>query len=127
MSKVSEFTDSLENALKLYSKEIEHGIQKEVNQSMKKLVNATKRDAPVRTGTYRAAISSKTVKNEVGAYSKVWYVKAPHYRLAHLLNDGHAKRGGGRVNGDHHITKNEKIAVNEFQDAVKEVIRKSGY
>lgn len=127
MSKVSEFTDSLENALKLYSKEIERGIQKEVNQSIKKLVVATKRDAPVRTGQYKRAISSKKSMDKSGAYSKVWYVKAPHYRLAHLLNDGHAKRSGGRVNGDHHITKNEKIAVNEFQDAVKDVIRKSGY
>ena len=125
-SKIEELSSAIEDALGMYSKEIEAGIRKEVDISMKKLVIATKRDAPVRTGEYKKSISSKKSSDRLGAYSKVWYVKAPHYRLAHLLNNGHAKRGGGRINGDDHITKNEKAAVSEFQRAVKEVIRKSG-
>ena len=124
--KIEELSSAIDDALGMYSKEIEAGIRKEVDISMKKLVMATKRDAPVRTGAYKKAISCKKSADKSGAYSKVWYVKAPHYRLAHLLNNGHAKRGGGRINGDDHITKNEKAAVSEFQRAVKEVIRESG-
>lgn len=118
--------DLIHENLQFYSNEIRAGIEKEVNKSMTKLVKNTKRDAPERTGRYKNAISSRKTIGTSGEYAKHWYVKAPYYRLTHLLNNGHAKRGGGRVNGDNHISDNEKEIVREFEQAVKEVIRNSG-
>ena len=41
----------------------------------------------------------------------------------HLLENGHAKRGGGRVAGREHIAPVEKEITEKFEKAVKEAIR----
>lgn len=43
--------------------------------------------------------------------------------LPHLLENGHAKRGGGRVAGREHIAPVEKEITEKFEKAVKEAIR----
>ena len=55
-----------------------------------------------------------------------WYVKSPHYRLSHLLEIGHAKRGGGRVRAYPHIAKNEALAKSHLEARIKEVIENAG-
>ncbi len=49
--------------------------------------------------------------------------KRPEYRLTHLLEDGHAKRDGGRTKAMPHIQKHEQDAVQEFERRVEEVIK----
>lgn len=44
------------------------------------------------------------------AFSTVVYSKAPYYRLAHLLEHGHAKASGGRVKGREHISTPAQMA-----------------
>ena len=85
--------------------------------------------------TLRKAVqhAGKTAKEEIqntapkdtGAYAKSWRVKRPvetgnsvqttvhspsGYRIAHLLEHGHAKRGGGRVRAYPHIAPAEEKA-----------------
>jgi hypothetical protein len=53
-----------------------------------------------------------------------WVVhNATHYQLTHLLEHGHAKRGGGRVPGIPHIRLVEEEAIKEYTEAVERVIR----
>jgi hypothetical protein len=79
-------------------------------------------NAPSDTGAYAKSWSVKNTKEtsntlEVTVYSK------NRYQLAHLLEFGHAKRGGGRVNGKSHIAPAEEKAVSELE---QEITRKLG-
>jgi hypothetical protein len=44
------------------------------------------------------------------------------YQLAHLLEKGHAKRGGGRTKAIPHIAPAEEKAVKELEDEIKRAI-----
>ncbi len=81
----------------------------------------------------------KAVKFKTGGeYSKSWRLKTEpevgqpnkqiihnkdHYRLTHLLEHGHAKVGGGRVEGIPHIRPVEEEVISDFVKEVEEAIR----
>lgn len=106
---------------------IDKAMVEETEKAMKDLVQKTKATAPVgkRTKHYRDSISSKVLhKRDTGygsTYRELWYVKGSDYRLSHLLNNGHAKKNGGRVEGTKFITK----ATDEVETAYLENLKKA--
>ena len=81
----------------------------------------TQADTPRRTGKYAKSwtVTVEKTRLKVGA---IVNAKKPGYRLAHLLEYGHAKRDGGRVNGQVHIAPVEEWANNEaFERIVSEL------
>lgn len=118
----------IEKELMNYKESVNHSIKNATDDAIKDLVRRTKNDAKVgkRKGKYKKSISSKILINKENRYIKVWYVKAPEYRLAHLLNNGHASKKGTFVKGDKHISKNEEIAIKNFEKKVENII-KNGY
>ncbi|MDO4649942.1 MAG: HK97 gp10 family phage protein [Eubacteriales bacterium] len=97
-----------------------------VKQAVKKAGKTVKEEisagAPSATGRYAKSWSVKTMKEtsdslEVTVHSK------NRYQLAHLLEHGHAKRGGGRVAARVHIAPAEESGVRQLEEEIERGIR----
>ena len=92
--------------------------------AVKQLKKTSPRRPPPVGGKYAKSWAMKT-EPEVGQpHKRIIHVKAPHYRLAHLLEYGHAKVGGGRVEGRPHIRPAEEEVIREFTREVEEAIKR---
>lgn len=124
--KIGEIENEIANTLSGYTVNVAEGVKVAVDETMKELVADTKKDAPERSGRYKKAIASKVRFEDNYEKRVTWYVKKPFYALSHLLEKGHAKRGGGRVKAYPHIENNREKAEARFTERVKEVIRNAG-
>jgi hypothetical protein len=111
---------------------IDKAMTEETKNAMKSLVEKTKATAPVgkRTKHYRDSITSKVLhKSDLGygvRYRELWFVKGSDYRLSHLLNNGHAKKNGGRVEGTQFITKATDEVETAYLESLKKAIENGG-
>lgn len=130
MAKVTITADKLakavERELTLYHEDILEKLRTATREHMVKLVRKTRATAPIRTGSFRRHISAdfKGLARGLFNVSAMWYVKAPHYRLTHLLVHGHAKVDSGRVEGDPFLENALAEVLPEYENAVKEAISK---
>ena len=74
-------------------------------------------NAPKRTGAYAKSWTVKTEKETANSLEVVVHSKN-RYQIAHLLEHGHAKRGGGRVAGIPHIAPAEEKAVKQLEEDI---------
>ncbi|MCD7888342.1 MAG: HK97 gp10 family phage protein [Oscillospiraceae bacterium] len=119
---VSAIAEEITGQLDNYSDKVAEAVKDAVDTVTKELVSNTRADAPKRTGNYRKSISSKTTSNSTFGKTKLWYVKTPGRYYSHLLENGHAKIGGGRVAAIPHIEPNVEKAKEELTKLIKEAI-----
>lgn len=119
---VDQLSETINKELDNYNKVVIKGTKDEAKKHMAKLVKETKNTAPKKTGKYKRAITSrKEWENPLGV-EYIWYVKAPHYRLSHLLEYGHATRNGGRTKAFHFIKNASDPIIESYIKAVERVI-----
>lgn len=123
---IDQLSDAIQARLDTFETSVREGVKKAVDESMDGMVKETRNTAQSRTGRYKKKIGATVGEDTLMKYSKVWHVKAPDYRLAHLLNNGHALRNGGRYAGNQHVTDSANHAVESFQHKLEEVIRDAG-
>ena len=107
--------DRLSNEIMKVLQEYRKAAVKKSSQAVKKELLQT---APKRTGTYRKSfvvtkIEENSSKLKVAVHSK------KHYRLSHLLEDGHALRQGGRTNAHPHMKPAEEHGIEMLESLVK--------
>lgn len=78
-------------------------------------------NAPKDTGDYAKSWSVKNVRETANAMEVVVHSRN-RYQLAHLLEFGHAKRGGGRVPGKAHIAPAEEKGVRELEQEIQKAL-----
>ena len=128
MYSMAEFdlTTELSTLLSQYSNEVAEDVKRVCRDVSTEMTDSIIRDSPK-----RPKLGSK--------YSKGWKVKveyednnnirlrtynATNYQLTHLLEYGHAKRGGGRVEGKPHIAPNEDKAKRDLVERIERAIQK---
>lgn len=117
--KIDGFERQINAVLKNYSDDIIEGtkvLAKKVANQAKKETSA---GSPVRTGAYAKDWAVKMEEERLSANAIVYNKK--HYQVAHLLEKGHAKRGGGRVAAIPHIQGPEDRAIEAFEKGVREL------
>lgn len=99
-------------------------LNKAVKSAAKTVRSEIKEHAPKRTGTYRDSWTTTTLSENSSSILLVVHSKT-RYMLAHLLEKGHAKRGGGRVEGRPHIAPAEQKGREQLErDIVAALERK---
>lgn len=87
----------------------------EVSQSVKKDIQT---NAPVRTGKYKKSWAAKKVQENANSLTMAVHSR-DRYQIAHLLEHGHAKRGGGRVQAIPHIAPAEQRGAEELAGKIE--------
>lgn len=128
--KPGELGSAIEQELTVYSEGINEGLAEVTTASMQELVKQTKATAPrgKRHGQFRkniAADYSRLKKRGAGGRNigATWYVKAPDYRLTHLIVKGHATKDGGRTRANPFLQNALDKVLPEYERGIEEVLK----
>lgn len=111
---VDQMSDAIMEALNEYKEITEEVVKTAVTKVSKEAKDMAKSASPVRYGGYQKGWAVKKTVDTSNKASVTVYNKAKP-GLTHLLEKGHAKRGGGRVSGKVHIAPAEEYAVTELE------------
>lgn len=110
----------IQDILDEYGEDVENLTTDAVREIGKRGVQALRSNSEVfrGTGKYKSGWTSKVEETRMGAKAILYNSKVPG--LPHLLEYGHAKRGGGRVSGTVHI----KPVEDELEKAFTQELEK---
>ena len=98
------------------------GMKKAVTEAGKTVRKEIKASAPSRTGKYAKSWQSKKTAESASSLEVTVYSPSK-YRLAHLLEHGHAKRGGGRTAAIPHIAPAEQKGIEQLERDIERCIK----
>ena len=119
-----QFAEEFMQILKEYTEDVTQAIEKETESTADKILKETKNLAPKRTGEYARSFGKTKKKLSSGLECYVWNKK--HYRRVHLLEFGHAKRGGGRVAARPHLRPAHDKYIDGYLNNIRQIIKKGG-
>lgn len=122
--KVTGLGDAITKELSIYHKGVTEKVDRIGEAAIKQVTAITRKTAPKGArGDFRKSIASKVlVKRKTGS-TFVWYVKAPNYRLTHLLVKGHATKDGGRTTPDPFLENALDQVLPEYESAVERAVQ----
>lgn len=107
MEELEEYADLAAENMKSAVKKAAATVRKDIETS-----------APRNTGDYAKSWTVKTTKESSNALQVTVYSRN-RYQLAHLLEYGHAKRGGGRVAAKPHIAAAEEAGIEQLEREIE--------
>lgn len=110
---VDDLADEVMKGLQEYSTLAADTMKKAVRKAGNTVKKDIKENAPERTGKYKDSFKV-TRRKETANVLEITVHSKDQYHLAHLLEKGHAKRGGGRVSAIPHIAPAEEKGVRQL-------------
>lgn len=119
---VENLSDAIMQELNDYAETTADNMKASVRKAARTVRAEIQEGAPAKTGAYRKSWSTKSTaetanKLEVTVYSR------NRYQIAHLLEHGHAKRGGGRVAARPHIAPAEQSGIQQLEREIERCLR----
>lgn len=106
MKGLTEYADLADTAMKKAVRKTANSVKKEISEN-----------APKRTGRYSKSWTAKKTKETSHTLEMTVHSKN-RYQIAHLLEKGHSKRNGGRVNGKPHIAPAEENGADLLESLI---------
>jgi hypothetical protein len=111
---VDKLAEEVMNGLEEYAELTADVLKKEIQEAGKVAKQQISQTAPRRTGRYAKSWAVKKI-SETSNSLEVTVHSKNRYMLTHLLENGHAKRGGGRVAAIPHIAPAEETAIQSLE------------
>ena len=122
MTSIDNLADEIMKGLTEYSDLADMEMKKAVRKTATAVKKEISANAPKRTGKYAKSWTAKKTKENSHSLEMTVHSKN-RYQLAHLLEKGHAKRGGGRVSGRPHIAPAEETGIRQLEEEIERGIR----
>ena len=121
--KINDLAKAVTDGLAEYAGAVAEDIKAAAAASADSCVDELKNTSPEDTGSYRKGWKKKKAYE---SSTEVRYTvhNATDYQLTHLLEFGHAKRNGGRVEAVPHIAEAEENAIKTMEKKAKEACSK---
>ena len=111
MDELEKYADLAADELKAAVKETAASVRKDIQSG-----------APVDTGKYKKSWSVKNIREDSESIELVVHSRN-RYQIAHLLEHGHAKRGGGRVAAKPHIASAEQRGNEKLVQTIEQKLK----
>lgn len=119
---IEELTAAVTEALESYRQNVTDGLKREIKTVAKECKRDIQENSPEQTGSYRKGWRDK-VAYESDEDIRIIVRNRTDYQLTHLLEHGHAKVNGGRVEGKPHIGPAEQRSEKKLLKRVKVVVK----
>ena len=119
---VDDMAAAINEGLEEYARLSTENVKKAVKKSAKAVKDQINGSAPVRTGRYAKSWAVKTTAESSHSLEQTVYSPS-RYMLSHLLEKGHAKRGGGRVRAIPHIAPAEEMGIEMFEGLIEQALK----
>lgn len=119
---IDDLADTLAEELAGYSQEVTEELKREVKQTAKEMVAQLKATSPFDSGDYAKGWTS-TTESESNHMIQVRVYNREKPTLTNLLENGHAKVSGGRVEGKAHIGPAEQAAERRLEQKVPVMVK----
>ena len=118
MTSIDDMAAEIMEGLEEYADLADAAMKKAVRKTATAVKNEISAKAPVKSGRYKRSWTAKKTKENSHALEMTVHSK-DRYQIAHLLEHGHAKRGGGRVAAIPHITPAEANGADMLETLIK--------
>ncbi len=120
--KIDQLADTIMKGLTEYAELAADDMKAAVKKVGTAAKNEVQAGAPVKTGAYQKSWAVKTTRESSNAMEVVVHSRN-RYQLAHLLEFGHAKRGGGRTRAFPHIAPAEQNAAEMLEREIERALQ----